>query len=299
MKALIIINPKAGKQKRTNTAEFLQRAFRLRGYDCDIIETKEPREAERIACETAGNYQLVVCSGGDGTLNETVNGLINVPERPPIAYLPTGTTNDFAKSLGLSTNLSQAVRDALDGSGQKLDIGKMNGRGFVYVTSFGAISDSSFKTSQEMKNRFGRLAYVMESIKEMPSMKPHRMRVFGGQGEICSGNYIFGAVSNATTLGGILRYSSDDVSLSDGRHEVILVKKPENPAMLRRIFHALITKTYSADGIEMFHASQVRFESEDETAWTLDGERCEPTKTVEITNIPEAVEFIVPKRRDQ
>ena len=140
---------------------------------------------------------------------------------------------------------------------------------------------------------------TIDSIKEMPSMKPHRMRVFGGQGEICSGNYIFGAVSNATTLGGILRYSSDDVSLSDDRHEVILVKKPENPAMLRRIFHALITKNYSADGIEMFHASQVRFESEDETAWTLDGERCEPTKTVEITNIPEAVEFIVPKRRDQ
>lgn len=296
MKALVIINPKAGKSNHRNTAEFLRRAFRLHGYDCDIMMTKEPREAESIARSMAENYRIVVCSGGDGTLNETVNGLSCVQNRPPIAYLPAGTTNDFAGSLGLSTNPSQAVHDIFNGTAQKLDIGRMNDRCFVYVASFGAFSDSSFQTPQEMKNRFGRLAYIMESIREMPSIKSHRVKVFDSRGEICSGSYIFGAVSNATTLGGILHYSSSYVSLSDGMHEVILVRKPESLGMLRRIIRAVIKKNYDADGIEMFHASHVRFESEDEIAWTLDGERCDPTKITDITNVREAVEFIVPKQ---
>ncbi len=295
MKALLIINPKAGKMKRRQTAEYLRRAFQLHGYDCDVITTKKPREAERIARSMAGDYELVVCSGGDGTLNETVNGLTAVPNRPPIAYLPTGTTNDFAGSLGLSTDLSQAVRDTFDGTKEKLDIGRMNGRCFVYVASFGVISDSSFQTPQEMKNRFGRLAYVLESIRELPAMKAHRMKVYGSQGEICRGNYLFGAVSNATTIGGILHYSNREVSLSDGKHEVMLIKKPENLGMLRRILRALITGNYNVDGIETFHTSRVRFESEDETAWTLDGERCEPVRTTDIANVPDAMEFIVPK----
>ncbi len=172
----------------------------------------------------------------------------------------------------------------------------MNNRCFVYVASFGAFSDSSFRTPQILKNRFGRLAYIVESLKELPSIKSHRMKVYDESGEICRGKYIFGAVSNSTTIGGMLHYSRNDISLSDGKHEVLLVKKPSSPGMLRRTARALITGNYSGDGIEMFHASHVRFESEDETAWSLDGERCEPVKTIDIDNFQNAMEFIVPKR---
>ena len=296
MKALMIINPKAGKAKRRRSADYLRREFLLHGYDCDVIVTKKPREAESIARDMAGAYQLIICLGGDGTLNETVNGLNFLKDRPPIAYLPTGTTNDFAGSLGLSTDISKALRDTFHGTRKKLDIGTMNNRCFVYVASFGAFSDSSFRTPQILKNRFGRLAYIVESLKELPSIKSHRMKVYDESGEICRGKYIFGAVSNSTTIGGMLHYSRNDISLSDGKHEVLLVKKPSSPGMLRRTARALITGNYSGDGIEMFHASHVRFESEDETAWSLDGERCEPVKTIDIDNFQNAIEFIVPKR---
>ncbi len=295
MKALLIINPKAGRRRnRRHTAEYLRRAFELHGYDCDIIATKKPREAERIAHSMAEKYDLVVCSGGDGTLNETVNGLTGLENCPPLAYLPTGTTNDFAGSLGLSTDVAQAIRDTFDGTKEKLDLGRMNDRCFVYVASFGAFSESSYQTPQKMKNRFGRLAYVLESLRELPAMKSHRMKIYGAQGEICRGSYLFGAVSNATSIGGILHYDRGDISLSDGKHEVLLIKKPESLGMLRRTVRALITGNYAVDGIQTFHTSHVRFESEDETAWTLDGERCEPTKSIAIDNIHSAMEFIIP-----
>lgn len=295
MKALMIINPKAGKKSRRNSAEYLRRVFRLHGYDCDVITTKKPLEAESIARSMAENYQLVVCSGGDGTLSETVNGLNCLKNRPPIAYLPTGTTNDFAGSLGLSTDIKQAVRDTFGGTREKLDIGRMNDRCFVYVASFGAFSQSAYLTPQNMKNRFGRFAYFLECMRELPSIRAHKMRISDRQGEICRGSYLFGAISNATSIGGILHYDRRNISLSDGKHEVLLIKKPESIGMLRRTLRALITGDYSADGIQMFHASHLRFEFEDETEWTLDGERCAPAKVTDIDNVPYAMEFIVPR----
>lgn len=295
MKALMIINPKAGKENRRHSAEYLRRKFLLHGYDCDVMTTKKPREAENIARCMAGEYPLVICSGGDGTLNETVNGMAKLKNRPPLAYLPTGTTNDFAGSLGLSTDISQAIRDTLDGAKKKLDIGKMNDRCFVYVASFGAFSESAYQTPQNMKNRLGRLAYFLECIRELPSIRAHRMRVYDNQKEICRGSYLFGAISNAASIGGMLHYNRNDINFSDGKHEVLLIKKPESIGMFKRIVHALMTGNYVTDGIEAFHAKHVRFESEYETAWTLDGERCEPTKTINIENVPCGMEFILPK----
>ena len=270
MKALMIINPKAGKVNRRHSAEYLRRKFLLHGYDCDVMTTKKPREAENIARCMAGEYPLVICSGGDGTLSETVNGMSELKNRPPLAYLPTGTTNDFAGSLGLSTDISQAIRDTLDGAKKKLDIGKMN-------------------------DRLGRLAYFLECIRELPSIRAHRMRVYDNQKEICRGSYLFGAISNAASIGGMLHYNRNDINLSDGKHEVLLIKKPESIGMFKRIVHALMTGNYVTDGIEAFHAKHVRFESEYETAWTLDGERCEPTKTINIENVHFGMEFILPK----
>ncbi len=296
MKALMIINPKAGRSNRRKTAEYLRRVFRFHGYDCDVMTNAKPREAESIARSMAEKYPLVICTGGDGTLNETVNGMTGLQNRPPLAYLPTGTTNDFAESVGLSTDISQAIRDALDGTREKLDIGKINGRCFVYVASFGAFSESAYQTPQNMKNRLGRLAYFLECVRELPSIKAHRIRVYDGQREVCRGSYIFGAVSNAVSIGGVLRYNRSDVDFSDGMHEVLLIKKPESAGMFRRTVRALITGDYASDGIEAFRAKQVRFESEDETAWTVDGERCKPAKTAEIKNIPYAMEFILPKQ---
>lgn len=296
MKVLIIVNPMAGRAKGVSLAELIRRAFRFRGCEVSSVFTKTSLDAERIVKDRAEAYDLIVCSGGDGTLNETVNGLSSLQSCPPIAYLPSGTTNDFASSLGLSTDIRQALRDTFGGTKRKLDLGSLNDRRFIYIASFGAFSESSYLTPQAMKNRFGRLAYSFECIRELPMLKPCKMAVYNDSGMVSEGEYIFGAVSNSTSIGGILRYSEDEVKLADGLHEVLLIKKPGNPAMLAGIIRALIARDYSADGIELFREPHVRFECADNTRWTLDGERCDTGKIIDIKNIPSAVEFIVPQR---
>ena len=295
MKVLIIVNPTAGRAKGKSSAELIRRAFRFRGCYCDSVITKTPLDAERIVKDRAKEYDLIACSGGDGTLNETVNGLSGMKSCPPIAYLPSGTTNDFASSLGLSTDIRQALRDTFGGTKRKLDLGSLNDRRFIYTASFGAFSESSYLTPQAMKNRLGRLAYKLECVRELPMLRPCKMAVYDDSGMVSEGEYIFGAVSNSTSIGGILRYSEDEVKLSDGLHEVLLIKKPKSPAMLAGIIRALIVRDYSADGIELFRAPHVRFECADNTRWTLDGERCDTGKIIDIKNIPSAVEFIVPQ----
>lgn len=295
MKSLIIVNPSAGKTKRRSPADAISRELRLHGYECDTVYTQGASDAENIARERAENYQLLVCSGGDGTLNETINGIIGLDSRPPIAYMPAGTTNDFAKSLGLSTNVSQSLKDTLGGTRRKLDVGRMNGRCFIYVASFGFLSESSYNTPVALKHRIGRLAYILEGLREIPFTKAFHMRVYDGENLLCEGDYIFGAVSNSTLIGGLLHYSDRLVDLSDGLHEVILVKKPKNLAKFAKIVRALNDMNSDVEGVEIFHLSRVRFESDIDVQWSLDGERCPLSTTFEIENIPSAAEFILPK----
>ena len=234
--------------------------------------------------------------GGDGTLNETINGLNGLKSCPPVAYLPAGTTNDFAKSLGLSTDVSRALNDIFNGKKQKLDIGKMNGRCFVYVASFGFLSESSYLTPAWLKKRIGRAAYILEGTREIPFTKSYHMKVFDDGKKVCEGDYVFGAVSNSTCIGGLLHYGGSEVDLSDGLHEVILVEKPASPRRLINIFRALKNKRFDYDGITLFHSKHVRFECDEKISWSLDGEKRDPGKTVEIENIPSAIEFFIPQK---
>ena len=297
MKALLIVNPAAGKTKKKSTVDVIRRALRLHGYECDAAYTHGADDAENIAHSRAVSYDLVVCLGGDGTLNETVNGLNGLESCPPVAYLPAGTTNDFAKSLGLSTDVGRTLNDIFRGKRQKLDIGRMDGRCFIYVASFGFLSESSYLTPAWLKKRIGRAAYILEGTRELPFTRSYHMKVFDDGKKVCEGDYIFGAVSNSTCIGGMLHYGESEVDLSDGLHEVILVEKPKNPRRLLNIIKALKNRSFDYDGITLFHTKRVRFECELEIQWSLDGERRDPGKTVEIENIPSAIEFIIPQKR--
>ncbi len=297
MKALVIVNPAAGKANNKSAVGVIRRALRLRGYGCDTAYTHCANDAENIALRRAGDYDLVICLGGDGTLNETINGLNGLKSCPPIAYLPAGTTNDFAKSLGLSTDVSRALNDIFNGKKQKLDIGKMNGRCFIYVASFGFLSESSYLTPAWLKKRIGRAAYILEGTRELPFTKSYHMKVFDDGKKVCEGDYVFGAVSNSTCIGGLLHYGGSEVDLSDGLHEVILVEKPTSPRRLINIFRALKNKHFDYDGITLFHSKHVRFECDEKISWSLDGEKRDPGKTVEIKNIPSAIEFFIPHKR--
>ncbi len=296
MNALVIANPAAGKANNKSAVEVIRRALRLRGYGCDTAYTHCANDAENIARRRAGDYDLVICLGGDGTLNETINGLNGLKSCPPVAYLPAGTTNDFAKSLGLSTDVSRALNDIFNGKKQKLDIGKMNGRCFVYVASFGFLSESSYLTPAWLKKRIGRAAYILEGTRELPFTRSYHMKVFDDGKKVCEGDYVFGAVSNSTCIGGLLHYGGSEVDLSDGLHEVILVEKPKSPRRLINIFRALKNKRFDYDGITLFHSERVRFVCDEKLSWSLDGEKCDPGKIVEIENVHSAIEFFIPQK---
>ena len=293
MKALIIINPNSGRKRQQDMPDRIGRALRLHGYNYDTVMTRSSEDAQITARNRAQSYDLLVCLGGDGTLSSVVNGLYGLKHIPPISYIPAGTRNDFANSLGLSSDFESFERNIVCGRKQKLDIGVMNDRCFVYVAAFGLLSECSYATPASLKKRLGKLAYVIEGAREIPFTKAARLSVYSGDKKLSEGDYIFGAVSNSTSIGGTLHYKSSDVDFSDGLHEVILVK-PKNPAMLAGILNALRKKDYSARGIELFHLPEVRFEGE--VQWTLDGEKFPLCKSIEIKSVPRVLDFIVPKQ---
>ena len=253
MKALIIINPKAGRTTEYQTAECLRKALKRHGYESHILITTAPGNAELIVSARAGRYDLILCSGGDGTLNEVVNGLKTVNCPPPISYIPSGTTNDFARGLGLSKDYRDAIDSIFTGSRQSIDAGSVNGRRFIYSATFGAFVRSSYATPQDMKNRIGRLAYLIECIRELPSIKPYQMTITDDRGFTSCGEYAFGAISNATSIGGFLHYDHDEVDFSDGMHEVLLIRYPKSISELSAVIRSLIAGDYKADGIGSSH----------------------------------------------
>lgn len=293
MKALIIINPNSGKKLQRDYPKRICRALRIHGYSYDLAITKSSEDAEQIAAARAECCDLIVCLGGDGTLSSVVNGLCGLKHIPPISYIPAGTRNDFAQSLGLSSDIEIFENNLVNGKKLKLDIGKTNDRCFIYVAAFGLLTKCSYATPASLKKRLGKLAYVVEGAREIPFTKAAHLRVYSGEKKLSEGDYIFGAVSNSTSIGGTLHYKSTDADLSDGLHEVILVKKPKNPAMLAGILNALRKKDYNTKGIELYHLSDVRFEGE--VQWTLDGEKYPLCKSIEIKNYPSVLNFIVPQ----
>ena len=297
MKALIVMNPKAGMARGEDAAAIIRSAFGTRGYTCDIMTTRAPRDAERIVRERASDYQLIICCGGDGTLNETVNGLSGLHHTPALAYLPAGTTNDFARTLGLPRDIRQAACDVLRGGRESIDLGLLNGRRFIYSASFGIFVRVAYITPQDAKNRLGRLAYFIECARELPSVRPHHMRITDEKGNVREDDYIFGVVSNSISVGGFLHYRREAVDLCDGLHEVLLIRYPENLGQLSKTVCAVLAGNYEADeGIELFRASRLRFECEDMPEWSLDGERGPVDRELVFENIPNAVEFLVPER---
>ena len=294
MNALLVINPKAGNTRQSGNEAHIRAAFAERGYACDTVMTAGPGDAERIARERAGDYDLLICCGGDGTLNETVNGLAGLGHAPAIAYLPAGTTNDFARTLGLSPDLRRTIQALLDGRRERLDLGCLNGRRFIYSASFGLFVKSSYATPQSVKNLFGRTAYFLEGAMELPATRPYSLRVEDGDGHVREGEYLFGAVSNATSLGGFLHYRPEQVDLRDGLHEVLLIRYPNNPAELGRILRSSLSGEYGAEGIEFFRASRLSVTGEDGPEWSLDGEKGPSGRALLFETLPSAAEFLLP-----
>lgn len=290
-KVLIILNPCAGtKQANKFFVEIIQ-AFCEAGFEPVVRTTLGAGDGTVIARESASRFDLVVCIGGDGTFNEVIAGVLESGARTPIGYIPAGSTNDFACSIGLSKDVVQAARDIAHGRARTLDVGCFNGRYFSYVASFGAFTQASYEAPQSIKNMLGHMAYILEGIKDIPSIRPMKVWLKMEQG-VYGGEYIFGAVCNSTSVGGILTLSDDLVDMNDGKFEVLLIKSPSNILELNQILLALTTQNFNSPMISFFSSSRLEITADPDMPWTLDGEYQEGSETIVIENIRDAIQLM-------
>lgn len=294
-KALLVTNPRAGRMRGMSAAPIISRMLGEHGYDVEIFTTDMPKEATDIAAKYAGKKDLVVCCGGDGTFTEVLSGLMSLPRTIPIGYVPVGTTNDLARTLRIPKKIDRAVRVILYGAPIPYDIGRFNDSAyFSYIASFGAFTKASYATPQWMKNRFGRLAYFIDGIKSVGEIHPYAVKIRADDFRE-NGLFLFGSVSNSTSVGGVCQFESRDVGLNDGKFEVLLVRNPQNPADLRNILFGLRHRKYDARYICFLHARHVEMEFERDVAWTTDGEFAGVHRTVCIENLHNAINIYYPE----
>jgi YegS/Rv2252/BmrU family lipid kinase len=230
-------------------------------------------------------FQLIVVSGGDGTLHECVNAILSLPEelRVPIGYIPTGSTNDFAASLRISSSPAVAAQSAMRLQPRYLDVGNFNNRHFVYVASFGAFTRTAYSVPQDIKNVFGHFAYILEGVKDLETLHPYRMTITA-DGEVFDGEYLFGAVSNSTSIAGMMKLSPNQVVLDDGRFELLLVPVPKSPLAMQQLIHALLYQDYgNSEGLIFRHVKHVVAQTQENIPWTLDGEYAPGEEYIDIS----------------
>ena len=290
-KLLFIVNPRAGKTKSTAPLFDAVAAFSRAGYLVRVFVTEAGGQARDIAAKWGGQYNLVVCAGGDGTLNETISGLMQLEQRPPLGYLPNGSTNDFAASLHLHTTVATAARAVAGGIPYSLDIGRHNDRYFAYVASFGAFTRSSYSASQAAKNALGHFAYILEGLGDLDSLRPYRCAI-DADGEHFEGDFIFGAVCNSTSLGGLVKLDPKHVSMDDGTLELLLLRMPKTALDLQNLITAMTRMQYDYPGVIFRHVKNVVLTTNENISWSLDGEYAASAPRVEIQCLPGAIELV-------
>ena len=287
-KLLFLVNPNAGQRRVNKSLTDIIGIFNEGGYEVTVFLTNGPGSGTGIVEERAKDYDLVVCAGGDGTLNETITGVLRAGADCPVGYIPCGSTNDFASTLKLSMDVVQAAKDIMMGAPVEYDVGRWGDRYFVYIASFGAFTRVSYTTPQNLKNALGHLAYVLSGIQELPQIRniPMALEL---DGQVLDGEYLFGAVSNSTSVGGVFTLDASQVDLRDGKFEVILVRMPRDMAELTQGAAALQNHTYDCAAITFRSVSSLVIRQDPAVDWTLDGERAEGTETIHIENLSQAI----------
>ena len=296
-KMLFIMNPYSGMRRAARYLADIIALFNRNGYEVITHMTGSQGEAIDVVARTAPNVDLVVCCGGDGTFNETVTGLLRSGVDIPIGYIPAGSTNDFANSMKLSTNVMQAARDIVEGQPVAYDVGKFGNRYFSYVASFGAFTRASYATPQNIKNALGHTAYVLEGITELSQIHKEHVRM-ELDGEVVEDDFIFGAISNSTSVGGVLNLDPSQVDMSDGKLEVLLVRVPRDLVELAECIKAVQTQQYNCAVITFRSAEKIKIHSNPLMPWTLDGEREEGHIHVDVENVHLAIRLVHKVKED-
>lgn len=289
---LFIVNPRAGRTRSTAPLFDAVAHFCASGYLVDLRLTQAREDATRLARELGGKFDAVVCCGGDGTLNETVTGLMDLQSPPPLGYIPAGSTNDFAASLHLPDQPLEAARIITASGGRPLDVGSFNGRPFIYVASFGAFTRASYSAPQNVKNDLGHLAYILEGVKDLSTLRPYRASL-ATEEECFDGEFLFGAVTNATSVGGLVKLKEDQVCLDDGLFELLLIPNPKSIADLQGLARSLLLQDFTGGGVIFRHVHTLTVQTPEDLPWALDGEFDPGGAQVEIHSLHRRLTFLI------
>ena len=295
-KMLFILNPNAGQRKANKYLSDILAVFNRADYDVTVFVTSGQGQAREVAKGKAKDTDLIVCCGGDGTYNETMTGLLQSGVNIPIGYIPAGSTNDFASSLGLPTDPVAAAKIIVGGKVRRYDVGLFAGRHFAYVASFGAFTRTSYATPQSIKNSLGHMAYLLEGIGELSQIKTHHLRIETGD-KVIEDDFIFGAICNSTSLGGILKLDPGVVDMQDGKFELLLVRAPKDIMELTACLQAVQTKKYNCKMMTFLNTGNLRIFAPEDMPWTIDGEKEEGRAEITVENLQQAIGIMCRGRR--
>ena len=291
-KLLMIVNPSAGRSKSRGPLFDAAAILSQAGYLISIHNTVCAGDAAETAAREGEHYDVIVAVGGDGTLNEVVSGVLRLEHPPALGYLAQGSTNDFASSLHISNKPAAAAAAIAQATPRQLDIGQWNGRHFVYVASFGAFTRSSYAAPQAAKNALGHFAYILEGMKDLNSLRPYQVKLTA-DGEVLDGEYLFGAVCNSTSIGGLMKLDPERVVLDDGKFELLLIPTPKTAQDLQNLVLALLNQEYDSQGLVFRHVSSIHLETEEDLPWSLDGEYAASAPAVDIANCQRAMTMLL------
>lgn len=291
-KLFFVYNPHSGRGQIKNKLFDILQIFSDAGYELTVHPTRERKDATRQIEELADDYELVVCSGGDGTMDEVVEGMMHRKHRIPIGYIPSGTVNDFARSLKIPRDMVKAARIAVEGSDFPCDMGTFNDEHFVYIAAFGIFTDVSYTTRQDMKNVLGHMAYLLEGMKRLTNIPSYHMRLKSE--ECCTeGDYIFGMVTNSRSVGGFKSIIGRKVQFDDGVFEVTFIRRPQNAIELQETLAAIVLKEIDSKYMDSFRTSKLTVEADTAVPWTLDGEFGGECQSAIIKNYQKALSIRV------
>lgn len=290
-KMLFVMNPYAGTRHAVKNVVDIISIFNRADYDVLVYMTAGQGDAIRITREKAKDVDLVVCAGGDGTFNETISGILQSGADVPVGYIPCGSTNDFASSLKLPGNVLQAAKAIVEGQPVTYDVGLFGDRYFSYVASFGAFTKASYATPQNVKNALGHMAYILGGISELSQIRKEHVRIELDDQTI-EDDFIFGAVSNSTSMGGILTLDPKQVDMRDGKFELLLVRAPKNLAEIGECIQALQTQKYNCSMMTFLSTQNLTVYAKPEMPWTLDGERADGQEQIQIRNLHHAIRLM-------
>ena len=294
-KLLLIVNPCSGRAKMRTELLRVVEILSADDYAVTVYPTRARGDAtDYVSALSENEYERIVVCGGDGTLNEVITGLMKAGLRLTLGYIPSGTLNEWSSGLGIARSIPKAAADITTGKKIQLDIGKFGERYFSYTASYGAFTDASYSAPQDVKNVLGQAAYFFEGIKSLGNIKPVHLKFKTAERET-EGDFLFGAVSNSMSVGGIVKFDESVVKLNDGRFEILLIRNPDNILKLQPIIDGILKRDFDKEGLEFFTAESVTVTGGEGLSWTLDGEYAEGGDEIVISNMHNAIELVVPQ----